>query len=111
MLEVGATQVLQEVLPESARMSDRGSAQQRPALGGEGREIAAFVALEDAALDEALAFELIDRPGHAAGGEDLVLLGPGEEFTVTDAAPGTRFMLMAGKPYGEAPEFNGPFVD
>jgi quercetin 2,3-dioxygenase len=41
----------------------------------------------------------------------LVLLGPGEEFTVTDAAPGTRFMLMAGKPYGEEPVFNGPYVD
>jgi redox-sensitive bicupin YhaK (pirin superfamily) len=41
----------------------------------------------------------------------LVLLGPGEELTVTDAAPGTRFMLMAGKPYGEEPRFNGPFVD
>jgi hypothetical protein len=41
----------------------------------------------------------------------LVLLGPGEELSVTDAAPGTRFMLMAGKPYGEAPAFNGPFVD
>jgi hypothetical protein len=41
----------------------------------------------------------------------LVLLGPGEEFTVTDAAPGTRFMLMAGQPYGETPVFNGPYVD
>jgi quercetin 2,3-dioxygenase len=41
----------------------------------------------------------------------LVLLGPGGELTVTNAAPGTRFMLMAGKPYGEAPLFNGPFVD
>jgi quercetin 2,3-dioxygenase len=41
----------------------------------------------------------------------LVLLGPGEELTVTDATAGTRFMLMAGKPYGEAPRFNGPFVD
>jgi len=41
----------------------------------------------------------------------LVLLGPGEELAVTDAAPGTRFMLMAGKPYGEAPVFNGSFVD
>jgi redox-sensitive bicupin YhaK (pirin superfamily) len=41
----------------------------------------------------------------------LVLLGPGEELTVADAAPGTRFMLMAGKPYGEDPVFNGPFVD
>jgi redox-sensitive bicupin YhaK (pirin superfamily) len=41
----------------------------------------------------------------------LVLMGPGEEFTVTDAAPGTRYLLMAGKPYGEVPVFNGPFVD
>jgi redox-sensitive bicupin YhaK (pirin superfamily) len=41
----------------------------------------------------------------------LVLLGPGEELSVTDAAPGTRFMLFAGKPYGEAPVFRGPFVD
>lgn len=41
----------------------------------------------------------------------LVLLGPDEEFTVTDAAPGTRFMLMAWQPYGEAPVFNGPYVD
>jgi redox-sensitive bicupin YhaK (pirin superfamily) len=41
----------------------------------------------------------------------LVLLGPGERLTVTDASPGTRFMLMAGQPYGEVPVFNGPFVD
>jgi quercetin 2,3-dioxygenase len=41
----------------------------------------------------------------------LVLLGPGEGFTVTDAVPGTRYLLMAGKPYGEVPLFNGPFVD
>jgi len=41
----------------------------------------------------------------------LVLLGPGEGFTVTDAAPGTRYLLMAGRPYGEVPVFNGPFVD
>ena len=41
----------------------------------------------------------------------LVLMGPGDEFTVTEAAPGTRYMLMAGKPYGEEPVFNGPFVD
>jgi hypothetical protein len=25
--------------------------------------------------------------------------------------PGTRFLLMAGKPYGETPVFNGPYVD
>jgi len=41
----------------------------------------------------------------------LVLLGPGEDFAVTDATPGTRFLLMTGQPYGEAPIFNGPFVD
>ena len=41
----------------------------------------------------------------------LILLGPGEDLTITDAAPGTRFMLMTGKPYGEAPVFNGPYVD
>jgi quercetin 2,3-dioxygenase len=41
----------------------------------------------------------------------LVLLGPGDDFTVTDASPGTRFLLMAGQPYGEEPVFNGPFVD
>ncbi len=41
----------------------------------------------------------------------LVLLGPGEGFSVTDAAPGTRYLLMAGQPYGEVPVFNGPFVD
>jgi redox-sensitive bicupin YhaK (pirin superfamily) len=41
----------------------------------------------------------------------LVLLGPGEELAVRGAAPGTRFMLFAGKPYREEPVFNGPFVD
>jgi len=41
----------------------------------------------------------------------LVLLGDGEELRVTDASPGTRYLLMAGKPYGETPAFNGPFVD
>jgi quercetin 2,3-dioxygenase len=41
----------------------------------------------------------------------LVLLGPGNELTVTDASPGTRFLLMAGQPYREEPVFNGPYVD
>jgi quercetin 2,3-dioxygenase len=41
----------------------------------------------------------------------LVLLGPGEQFSVSDATPGTRFLLMTGQPYGEVPIFNGPFVD
>ena len=49
--------------------------------------------------------------GRRAKPPQLVLLGPGEGFSVTDAAPGTRFLLMAGRPYGEAPVFNGPFVD
>ncbi len=48
---------------------------------------------------------------HPARPAQLVLLGRGGEFTVTDAAPGTRFLLMAGQPYGETPRFNGPFVD
>src|SRR3989449_4072167 len=41
----------------------------------------------------------------------LVLMGPGEEFTVTEAAPRTRYLLMSGEPYGEEPVFNGPFGD
>src|SRR3989454_9646739 len=41
----------------------------------------------------------------------LVLLGPGDAFSASDTAPGTRFLLMAGQPYGEAPVFNGPYVD
>src|SRR2546421_144407 len=41
----------------------------------------------------------------------LVVLGPGEAVTVRDATPRTRYLLMAGPPYGGAPPFNGPFVD
>jgi quercetin 2,3-dioxygenase len=41
----------------------------------------------------------------------LVLLGRGDEFRVTDASAGTRYLLMAGKPYAEVPVFNGPYVD
>ncbi len=41
----------------------------------------------------------------------LVVLGPGGVFGVSEAAPGTRYLLMAGQPIGEAPQFNGPFVD
>jgi redox-sensitive bicupin YhaK (pirin superfamily) len=43
--------------------------------------------------------------------QQLVLLGPGDELRVTNASAGTRFMLMAGQPYGETPRFNGPYVD
>ena len=49
--------------------------------------------------------------GRRANRPQLVLLGPGKELTITDAVPGTRFLLMAGRPYGEAPVFNGPYVD
>jgi quercetin 2,3-dioxygenase len=49
--------------------------------------------------------------GRRAKPPQLVVLGPGEGFTVTDADPGTRYLLMAGKPYGEVPVFNGPYVD
>jgi redox-sensitive bicupin YhaK (pirin superfamily) len=41
----------------------------------------------------------------------IALLGPGDELEMRDATPGTRFMLMSGKPYGEEPIFNGPYVD
>jgi quercetin 2,3-dioxygenase len=49
--------------------------------------------------------------GRRAKPPQLVVLGPGEQFTVTDAIAGTRYLLMAGKPYGEVPVFNGPYVD
>jgi quercetin 2,3-dioxygenase len=49
--------------------------------------------------------------GRRAKPPQLVVLGPGEELTVTNAVPGTRYLLMAGKPYGEVPVFNGPYVD
>jgi quercetin 2,3-dioxygenase len=41
----------------------------------------------------------------------LVLLGSGDELRVSDASPGTRYLLMAGQPYREVPVFNGPYVD
>jgi redox-sensitive bicupin YhaK (pirin superfamily) len=41
----------------------------------------------------------------------IVVLGPGGLLAVEDAQPGTRFILMAGKPYGETPVYNGPYVD
>jgi redox-sensitive bicupin YhaK (pirin superfamily) len=59
-------------------------------------------------LEGEAAFGANRRPARPA---QLVLLGPGEEFAVSDAAPGTRFLLMTGQPYGEVPVFNGPFVD
>jgi quercetin 2,3-dioxygenase len=41
----------------------------------------------------------------------IAVLGPGDALAVEDARPGTRFVLMAGKPYGETPVYNGPYVD
>jgi quercetin 2,3-dioxygenase len=49
--------------------------------------------------------------GRRAKPPQLVLLGRGEQLTVADASRGTRYLLMTGKPYGEVPVFNGPFVD
>jgi quercetin 2,3-dioxygenase len=46
-----------------------------------------------------------------AARSQIAVLGSGQTLTVEDAQPGTRFMLMAGKPYGEAPIYNGPYVD
>ncbi len=41
----------------------------------------------------------------------IAVFGPGSTMSVDDAQPGTRFMLMSGKPYGEEPVYNGPYVD
>jgi redox-sensitive bicupin YhaK (pirin superfamily) len=41
----------------------------------------------------------------------LVLLGDGDEVSAAGVEAGARFLLMAGKPYGEVPLFNGPYVD
>jgi redox-sensitive bicupin YhaK (pirin superfamily) len=41
----------------------------------------------------------------------IAIFGPGGRLAVDEAQPGTRFMLMAGKPYGETPIYNGPYVD
>jgi quercetin 2,3-dioxygenase len=46
-----------------------------------------------------------------ASRSQIAVLGPGGALTVEQAQPGTRFMLMAGKPYGEEPIYNGPYVD
>jgi redox-sensitive bicupin YhaK (pirin superfamily) len=46
-----------------------------------------------------------------ASRSQIAVLGPGGALAVDDAQLGTRFMLMAGKPYGETPIYNGPYVD
>lgn len=44
-------------------------------------------------------------------GKESAVLGQGNAVSVMAAEPGTRFMLMAAKPYGESPIFNGPYVN
>src|SRR5437773_1981818 len=46
-----------------------------------------------------------------ASRSQIAVLGPGGVLSVEDAQPGARFMVMAGKPYGETPVYNGPYVD
>jgi hypothetical protein len=46
-----------------------------------------------------------------ASRSQIAVLGPGRAVTVVGGQSGTRFMLMAGKPYGETPVYNGPYVD
>ena len=46
-----------------------------------------------------------------ASRSQIAVLGAGGALSVVDAQPGTRFMLMAGKPYGETSVYNGPYVD
>ena len=46
-----------------------------------------------------------------ASRSQIAVLGPGDALSVESAQSGTRFVLMAGKPYGETPVYNGPYVD
>jgi redox-sensitive bicupin YhaK (pirin superfamily) len=49
--------------------------------------------------------------GLRASRGQIAVLGPGGVLAVADSQPGTRFLLMTGKPYGETPIYNGPYVD
>jgi len=49
--------------------------------------------------------------GSRASHAQIAVLGQGGVLAVEDAQPGKRFVLMAGKPYGEQPIYNGPYVD
>jgi len=40
----------------------------------------------------------------------IAVFGAGDALTV-EGKPGARFLLMAAKPHGEIPIFNGPYVD
>jgi redox-sensitive bicupin YhaK (pirin superfamily) len=48
---------------------------------------------------------------HRVRPPQIAVLGSGDALTVKEARPGTRFLLMAGRPYGEKPVYNGPYVD
>jgi quercetin 2,3-dioxygenase len=53
----------------------------------------------------------VGADGRSARRSQIAVLGRGAGLSVTNAVAGTRFMLMAGKPYGEDPIYNGPYVD
>lgn len=53
----------------------------------------------------------IGANGRRARRSQIAILGPGQVIGLSDARPRTRFMLMAGRPYGETPIYNGPYVD
>ena len=59
-------------------------------------------------LEGEASFGANQRP---ASRSQIAVLAPGGALAMEEARPGTRFMLMAGKPYGEAPVYNGPYVD
>ena len=50
----------------------------------------------------------IGANARSARRSQIAVLGPGSGLGVTNAVPGTRFMLMAGKPYREDPERQRP---
>jgi redox-sensitive bicupin YhaK (pirin superfamily) len=48
--------------------------------------------------------------GLTAVKSQIAVFGAGDALTV-EGKPGARFLLMAAKPHGETPIFNGPYVD
>jgi hypothetical protein len=57
---------------------------------------------------------IADRPVRGPQTEDVAASFRSDlpdDGVAAERVPGTRYMLMAGKPYGETPVFNGPFVD
>ncbi len=119
MLELGAAQVVQEIVlqPEETPVRNEGDATVRVLVGeGSPVHLGTPALILDVELPtggevttpvppefQGFAYVL---EGEAAFGANrrrakppqLVLLSGGEEFTVTDALPGTRYLLMTGKP-------------